>query len=129
MKLQTFLKILLPLVVISGVGAILYASTAGAQVDAALQQVGGAAPTSASPETLVKVVIDILLYIVGIVSVIMIIIGGIKYATSAGDSSKASSAQKTILYSVIGLIVAVFAYAIVQYVYSTAVGGGSANTP
>ena len=67
---------------------------------------------------LVKTVINIMLWVIGIISVIMIIIGGIRYATSNGDSNSVSAAKNTILYSVIGLVIALFSYAIVQYVYT-----------
>ena len=46
----------------------------------------------------------------------MIIIGGIKYVTSNGDSSGVTSAKNTILYAVVGLVVAVMAYTIVNFV-------------
>lgn len=65
---------------------------------------------------IVTVVINILLFIIGIISVVMIIIGGIMYATSAGDPSKAGKAKNTILYAIIGLVVAFLAYAIVNWV-------------
>lgn len=61
-------------------------------------------------------VINILLTVVGIVSVIMIIIGGIKYVTSAGDQNQVSGAKNTILYAVVGLVIASMAFAIVNYV-------------
>ena len=61
-------------------------------------------------------VVNILLYVLGAIAVIMIVIGGIRYATSNGESSQISSAKNTILYAVIGLIVAVMAYAIVNFV-------------
>jgi hypothetical protein len=46
----------------------------------------------------------------------MIVIGGIKYTTSNGDSSAITSAKNTILYSVVGLVVAILAFAIVNFV-------------
>ncbi len=61
-------------------------------------------------------IIKILLQAVGIISVIMIIVGGIRYATSDGDSTKVTSAKNTILYAVVGLVVAILAYAIVNFV-------------
>ena len=64
----------------------------------------------------IKQVINILLFIIGSLSVIMIIFGGIKYVISNGDSSQITSAKNTILYAVIGLIVALLAYAIVNFV-------------
>ena len=66
--------------------------------------------------TLAQNVIGVLFFAVGTIAVIMIIVGGLKYVTANGDSSKITSAKNTILYSVVGLIVALSAYAIVRYV-------------
>lgn len=66
-------------------------------------------------ETISKV----LLFIIGAVSVIMLIIGGIRYTISQGDSSAVTSAKNTILYSIIGLIVAILAYAAVDFVINS----------
>ncbi len=65
---------------------------------------------------LIKTVVNVLLWAVGILSVIMIIFSGFRYITSAGDASKTKSAQNTLIYSVVGLIVAIMAYAIVNMV-------------
>ena len=65
---------------------------------------------------LIKTVVNVLLWAVGILSVIMIIFSGFRYITSAGDASKTKSAQSTLTYSVVGLIVAIMAYAIVNMV-------------
>ena len=54
--------------------------------------------------------------IVGIISVVMVIVGGIRYITSGGDSGKVASAQNTVLYAVIGLVVVALAQIIVQFV-------------
>lgn len=67
-------------------------------------------------------IISTLLFVLGIIAVIVIIIGGIRYATSGGDSSQISSAKDTILYAVIGLIVAILAYAIVNFVIGAFAG-------
>jgi hypothetical protein len=63
-----------------------------------------------------KVIINTMLYILGILAVIMIIFGGIRYVTSTGDASRVKGAKDTVLYSVVGLIVALLAYAIVNFV-------------
>jgi hypothetical protein len=63
-----------------------------------------------------QTVISVLLIAIGIVSVIMIIIGGIRYTLSNGDASQIKSAKDTILYAIIGLIVAMLAYSIVNFV-------------
>lgn len=65
---------------------------------------------------LITNVINVLLFVVGIISVVMIIIGGIMYATSAGDAGAVTKAKNTILYAVIGLVVAFLAFAIVNWV-------------
>jgi hypothetical protein len=57
-----------------------------------------------------------LIFLVGAISVIMIIIGGLRYVTSNGDAKATASAKDTILYAVIGIIVAIAAYAIVNFV-------------
>ena len=67
-------------------------------------------------EGTVKTITDVLLFIVGAVAVIMIIIGGIRYVTSNGDGNQVTAAKNTVLYSVIGLVVALLAYAIVNFV-------------
>lgn len=64
----------------------------------------------------VKTVVNVLLYIIGVVSVLMIIIGGIMYATSAGEAGRIKTAKDTILYAIVGLAVAFFAFAIVNWV-------------
>ncbi len=61
-------------------------------------------------------IVNILLYIVGILSVIMIIVGGIMYTTSAGDSGRVTKAKNTLMYSIVGVVVAFLAYAIINWV-------------
>ena len=63
-------------------------------------------------------VTNTILYIVGIIAVIMLIIGGIKYVTSGGDSKKVTDAKNTVLYAIIGLVIAFLAFAIVNFVIS-----------
>ena len=64
----------------------------------------------------VTTVINVILWVVGVISVGFIIYGGVKYAMSSGDSSKVKSAKDTLMYAVIGLIVSLLAYAIVNFV-------------
>ena len=64
----------------------------------------------------VATVINIILYAIGIVAVIMIIFGGFQYITSSGDAAKVTKAKNTILYGIVGLVIAVLAYAIVNFV-------------
>lgn len=71
---------------------------------------------SATLESNFKTIVNILLYILGAIAVIMIVIGGVRYTTSNGDQSNIKAGKDIILYSVIGLIVAIMAYAIVNFV-------------
>jgi Type IV secretion system pilin len=61
-------------------------------------------------------IVNILLFIIGAISVVMLIIGGIRYTVSGGDSSAVTGAKNTILYAIIGLVVAFLAFAIVNWV-------------
>lgn len=63
--------------------------------------------------------VNTFLFIIGAIAVLMIIYGGFKYVTSAGDSTALSSAKNTILYAVVGLVVAIAAYAIASFVVDT----------
>lgn len=61
-------------------------------------------------------IVNVLLFVIGAISVIMLIIGGIRYTISAGDSGNVTAAKNTIMYALIGLIVAFLAFAVVNWV-------------
>ena len=65
---------------------------------------------------LIHEVVNIFSVVVGVVAVIMIIIGGLKYITSGGDSTNVTGAKNTILYAVIGLVVVSLAQVMVRFV-------------
>jgi hypothetical protein len=69
-----------------------------------------------SANALITKLVNILLFVIGALSTIMIIVGGIFYVTSSGDSSKITRAKNTIMYAVVGLVIALVAYAIVNWV-------------
>ena len=72
-----------------------------------------------------ETVSKVLLFVIGAVSVIMLIVGGIRYTISKGDSSAVTSAKNTILYYIVGLVVAILAYAAVDFVVNSLVENGS----
>lgn len=74
---------------------------------------------------LFQTVVNILLFLIGAVAVVMLIYGGFRYVTSAGDSSAVTSAKNTILYAIIGIVVALLSYAILDFVL-TQLGAPSA---
>jgi len=94
--------------------------TSGAVFAQGVQEGINAANTGETPAdvtTVIQNVIRILLFIVGAAAVIMLIIGGIRYVMSSGDQNAVAGAKNTILYAIIGIIVAVLAYAAVQFVF------------
>lgn len=72
-------------------------------------------PLTGPNGTLLKVV-DVILVILGFAAVIMVIIGGIKFITSSGDPSNVTSARNTILYAIIGVVVAVIARPLLGFI-------------
>ena len=67
-------------------------------------------------------VTNILLFLVGAISVIMLIIGGIRYVISGGDQAQVTAAKNTILYAIVGIVVAFLAYAAVNFVTQALAG-------
>ena len=68
-------------------------------------------------------IINVVIGVIGFVAVAFIIFGGFQYTTSAGDPGKVKKAKDTILYGIIGLVVAMLAYAIVNFVLSNVFKG------
>lgn len=95
---------------------------AGKAMALTVQEGAEAARADGMPENLVGVdgvftrITNTVLYIVGAISVLMLIWGGLRYIISGGDSKKITDAKNTILYALLGLIIAFFAYAIVNFV-------------
>ena len=73
----------------------------------------------------VTTVVNTMLFIVGFLSVIMLIWGGLRYIISGGNATAVTAAKNTILYAIVGLIIAIFAYAIVNFVIGSLTGGSS----
>jgi hypothetical protein len=65
---------------------------------------------------LINDIINIIMVIVGIAAVVMIIYGGFKFITSAGNPENTKAARNAILYALIGLVIVAFAQFIVKFV-------------
>lgn len=63
-----------------------------------------------------RIIINTMLFIVGLMAVVMIIYSGIRYITAHGDKQQVDSAKNTLIYSIVGLVIAILAYAIVNWV-------------
>jgi cytochrome bd-type quinol oxidase subunit 2 len=79
----------------------------------------GGAGTSSLNKLLTQAV-NIFSAIVGVIAVIMIIVGGLKYITSGGDSNKVGAAKNTLIYAIIGLVIVALAQVIVHFVLQKA---------
>ena len=123
------LKLILAGLLVVPTVALAVAPAASAEVNLTLNsgvdsaQGEGVGQVSTDPESLVKKFVNIFLFAVGALSVIMLIWGGIRYTTSAGDSNKVQAAKNTVLYAIVGLVVAILAYAIVNMVISKIASG------
>ena len=74
-------------------------------------------------------VIEIALILVGVIAVIYLIMGGIKYITAKGDEEATGTAKATITYAIIGLVIAIAAYLVVQFVWKSFTGQEKLPTP
>lgn len=65
--------------------------------------------------------------VLGFVCVVVMIVGGVNYMISAGDTNKVTKAKNTILYGLIGLVICVLAFAIVNFVIVNIINGQQVN--
>lgn len=100
------------------------------------QQGADQAKTSDMPSTIFgntgvfSQVVSLLLFLVGVLSVIMLIFGGLRYIISRGESKAVEAAKNTILYAIVGLVVSILSYAIVNFIVVSFTGAnGGINTP
>ena len=113
-----FAGLLLVPVLALGISAVAGSVDVSAQISNGLQSVNtGNGPTNLTGEGGVfTTIVNVLLFIIGAVSVVMLIYGGIRYTTSGGNANSVTAAKNTIMYAIIGLIIAIFAFAIVNFV-------------
>jgi hypothetical protein cdiviTM7_00647 len=114
---------------LTGLGALLCLSTSRVLASAlSVQEGANAARAEGMPTELIgdngvfSRLTNTILLIVGLISVIMLVYGGIRYILSGGDSKKVTDAKNTILYAIIGLIISLLAFAIVNFVLNSVVG-------
>ena len=83
-----------------------------------------AAPTGAKADLfatngLFNKIANTLIFLVGAIAVLFLIIGGLRYVVSNGDAKNVEAAKNTILYAIVGIVVAILAYAAVKFVIGT----------
>ena len=87
---------------------------------------GEGVPTSLGDgdESIVTRIINMMLYAIVVISVVMLIVGGFRYVISGGQKEAVTAAKNTILYAIIGLLIAIFAYPVIVFVLNTVMGSG-----
>jgi len=74
-----------------------------------------ALPQTPANEALIKRILSLVFIATGAIAVMMVVIGGLKYASSQGDPQNISKAKNTILYAIVGLVVSIFSLTIVSF--------------
>lgn len=122
-------KLILGILMILGMGCVMAPSVGAAigtdlcndpNIASDLKEAAGCRDSAEEKEqTIMPVVIgmiQVVLGLVGLIGVGVVIYGGITYTISTGDAVKVNKAKNIILYGVVGLVVAMLAYAIVTFV-------------
>ena len=105
--------------IISGGSVVALLPVAAHADDSISGVVNSVTPPNAAQGSLtdnIKNIINVMLLVIGIVAVIMLIVGGFRYVLSNGNEKAVSGAKDTILYAVIGIVVALLSFAIVNFV-------------
>ena len=105
--------------IFTGTGALCTLVTGKAMATSLIQENVDAVQVEGLPTDLLVVanqISSVALGIIAIVSIIMLIYGGVRYIISGGDSKKVTDAKNTVLYAIIGLIVCLLSYAIINFV-------------
>lgn len=98
-----------------------YASTKeelkkGACLGDAACEASTSASTKSSVDNIINTIINVFSWVVGVVAVLMVMFGGFRYITAAGDATKTKTAKDTILFALIGLVIVALSQVIVKFV-------------
>ena len=118
-KNATSIAAAMALLVVPVLSPIMMSQNASASAVEEIQKGTGqvsSASSGADLPSIAKTVVNTMLFIVGILAVIMIIFAGIRYITAHGDKGQVESAKNTLIYSIVGLVIAIIAYALVTWV-------------
>ena len=129
--IKNIIRTLAPSFAVAALMLVVFAAPMVGAFDGSIQS--GAASARGNDQTdqlfgstgIFKTITNVLLFILGAISVIMIIIGGLRYVISGGNSTAVTAAKNTILYAIVGVVVALLAYAIINFVLGSFAGGGT----
>ena len=94
-------------------------NTAASDACAGLTQIDPSHDCTSGDSSITNVIraaVNILSYIIGAAAIVMVIVAGLKYSVSSGDSARISSAKNTLVYALIGLAIAALAQVLVHFV-------------
>lgn len=125
--MKKFYQLLVTTLAVCGLSftvATAFAQPAAAQVDVFKPCAGDASASQVckgggklfGPDSIWNRILNTLTFIIGAVAVLMIVIGGLRYTLSGGDEKAVAAAKNTIIYAIVGLILAVMSNAIVNFV-------------
>lgn len=121
-----FISLAVSLSVLFGISPVALAVAPG--VDAPRNEVcqgitGGNCTTAGGNDIsrVLRAVLSILTWVAGVAAIIMIIISGLKYITSGGDSSSIATAKQSLIYALVGVIIVALSQVIVRFVLSQSV--------
>lgn len=109
--------IIAPQMILASSSNLVFAD-AKTQIESAVNEVGGS-ENKTDVRGFIGNIIKTMFFIVGVLAVIVIIFAGVTFVMSAGNSQTIQKAKTTIIYAVIGLIVSILSYAIVNFVFSS----------
>ena len=109
--------IIAPQMILASSSNLVFAD-AKTQIESAVNEVGGS-ENKTDVKGFIGNIIKTMFFAVGVLAVIVIIFAGVTFVMSAGNSQTIQKAKTTIIYAVIGLIVSILSYAIVNFVVSS----------
>lgn len=78
-------------------------------------------------DNILRTVLNILSFVAGVIAVIMIIIAGVRFITSQGDSSSVAGARQTVIYAIVGVVIVLISQVIVRFVLTEATDLGASG--
>ncbi|MBR2726083.1 hypothetical protein IKE87_02345 [Candidatus Saccharibacteria bacterium] len=92
-----------------------FANVCDSSLPADVREANGCNSSKDNLSPAIQGIINGVIGILSIIAVVFIVVGGVQYMTSGGDSGKVKTAKNTILYALIGLVICVLAFAIVNW--------------
>ena len=113
----SILAIMIPQIMLVNASNLVFAD-AKSQIESAVNEVGGN-ENKTDAKGFIGNIIKTMFFAVGVLAVIVIIFAGVTFVVSAGNSQTIQKARTTIIYAVVGLVVSILSYAIVNFVVSS----------